>query len=76
MGNHVSELEIKPRRSARWFRFLREQSGVTAPEYATMLGLILLAIFAAIGTLGETFGDQWQANADHIIDHVNEAANN
>jgi len=32
--------------------FLKEESGPTAVEYAVMLALILVAIIAAVGTIG------------------------
>jgi pilus assembly protein Flp/PilA len=32
--------------------FLKEESGPTAVEYAVMLALILLAVIAAVATLG------------------------
>jgi pilus assembly protein Flp/PilA len=32
--------------------FLKEESGPTAVEYAVMLALILLAVFAAVATIG------------------------
>lgn len=34
------------------WRFLRDEEGVTAVEYAVMLALIILVCFAAIGVLG------------------------
>ena len=34
--------------------FLKEESGPTAVEYAVMLALILVAIFAAVANIGNT----------------------
>jgi pilus assembly protein Flp/PilA len=34
--------------------FLREEAGPTAVEYAVMLALILVAIIAAVATIGTT----------------------
>lgn len=33
--------------------FLKEESGPTAVEYAVMLALILLAVFAAVSAIGQ-----------------------
>ena len=39
--------------------FLKEESGPTAVEYAVMLALILLAIFAAVSNIGGTTSDMY-----------------
>lgn len=39
--------------------FLKEESGPTAVEYAVMLALILLALFAAVANIGETTSDMY-----------------
>lgn len=37
-------------------RFLAEEDGPTAVEYAVLLGLILMAVVSAIGAFGGTTG--------------------
>ena len=39
--------------------FLKEESGPTAVEYAVMLALILVAIFAAVSNIGDTTNDMY-----------------
>lgn len=43
-----------------WLRFIRDESGPTATEYAVMLALIIVVAVTAISTLGSnvnsTFG--------------------
>jgi len=39
--------------------FLESQDGVTSVEYAVVLGLILMAIVGAIGSLGSQTGGMW-----------------
>jgi pilus assembly protein Flp/PilA len=39
--------------------FLKEESGPTAVEYAVMLALILVAIFAAVSNIGGTTSDMY-----------------
>jgi pilus assembly protein Flp/PilA len=39
--------------------FLKEESGPTAVEYAVMLALILVAIFAAVTSIGTTTSDMY-----------------
>jgi pilus assembly protein Flp/PilA len=38
-------------------RFLRDESGATALEYAVIAGLISIAIFAAIAPIGDVLGE-------------------
>jgi pilus assembly protein Flp/PilA len=40
-------------------RFIRGETAATAVEYAVMLALILLAVIAAIGTVGARSGGMW-----------------
>ncbi len=42
-----------------WRQFLRDDDGPTAVEYAVLLGLILIAIIGAIGTVGLQTGGLW-----------------
>ena len=39
--------------------FLRKEDGPTAVEYAVMLALILIAMFAAIANIGTTTSDMY-----------------
>ena len=41
-------------RSVFWKRFLREEDGPTAAEYAMMLALILLTLITVIQAIGTT----------------------
>lgn len=40
-------------------RFLREEDGPTAVEYAVMLALILMAAFVAVASLGTQTSSAW-----------------
>ncbi len=40
-------------------RFLRDESGPTAVEYAVMLAMILMAVIAVIGVVGNQAGGMW-----------------
>ena len=50
-------------------RFLLDESGPTAVEYAVMLSLILLACFASIGLLGDNTAALW-ADSDTELQAV------
>ena len=39
--------------------FIKEESGPTAVEYAVMLALILIAIFAAVANIGSTTSEMY-----------------
>ncbi|MBA4188960.1 MAG: Flp family type IVb pilin [Planctomycetaceae bacterium] len=39
--------------------FLKEESGPTAVEYAVMLAMILLVVFAAVSTIGQHTNDKF-----------------
>jgi pilus assembly protein Flp/PilA len=41
------------------FRLFRDEEAATAVEYSVMLALILLAVLAAVGTLGGKTSDLW-----------------
>jgi pilus assembly protein Flp/PilA len=43
----------------RAIHFLKEEAGPTAVEYAVMLALILLVIFAAVANIGGTTSDMY-----------------
>lgn len=50
---------------ALW-RFLQDEAGATAVEYAVMLGLVLLAAIAGISTVGVGSGGLWSNNSSQI----------
>lgn len=43
-------------------RFLREESGATAVEYAVMLALILMTLIVAVRTVGNGTSGIWANN--------------
>ena len=43
----------------RVIRFLRDESGPTAVEYAVMLAMIIVAVMGAIGVVGHETGGMW-----------------
>ena len=51
--------------------FLRDESGATAIEYSLFLGLIVLAISASIGNLGQSVGLMWNAVSAEVTNSVN-----
>jgi pilus assembly protein Flp/PilA len=48
-------------------RFLLDEDGPTATEYAVMLALILVAIMAGIGAVGSQTGGMWSNNEQELI---------
>lgn len=46
--------------SAKIVRFLKDESGPTAVEYAIMLALLIIAMFQTISVLGETTNSSFQ----------------
>jgi pilus assembly protein Flp/PilA len=46
--------------SAKILRFLKDESGPTAVEYAVMLALLIVAMFATIATLGKTSNSSFE----------------
>lgn len=52
----------------RWtIRLVRRQEGATAVEYSVMLAAVLLAVIAAIGTVGVASGGMWGNIRDQIV---------
>jgi len=51
-------------------RFLREEDGPTSMEYAMMLGLIIVAMIAAIAAVGGTTLSIWESNASQVNDAI------
>lgn len=50
----------------RIMRFLRDESGATAVEYAVMLALIIGVCIAAIGFFGSTANGSWVDTGNKI----------
>ncbi len=48
-------------------RFLRDEDGPTAVEYAVLLALILIAVMAGIGAVGGQTGGMWSNNEQELI---------
>ncbi len=46
--------------SAKILRFLKDESGPTAVEYAVMLALLITAMFATIATMGKTTNSSFE----------------
>ncbi len=49
-------------------RFLFDDEGTTAVEYAVMLALIIASIIGAIATVGQGNGGLWANNSQQIGD--------
>jgi pilus assembly protein Flp/PilA len=50
-----------------WFkRFLHEEDGPTAVEYAVMLALIIVVCIVAIGSLGTSASSLWGSNESNL----------
>ncbi len=52
-------------------RFLEDESGPTAVEYAVMLALILAVVIIAINSVGSSTASKWNNNSQQIISAVN-----
>lgn len=52
-------------------RLLKESEGATAVEYAVLLALILIAIIAAINSVGGTNDNLWSNNEEQITNAMN-----
>ena len=48
-------------------RFIQEEEGATAVEYAVMIVLIIVVCLAVIKTLGESVSDAYSTVADTLI---------
>lgn len=53
------------------FRFVAEEDGVTAVEYAVMLALIIAACLTAVAAVGESASGSFSNSRDRINDAVN-----
>jgi Flp pilus assembly pilin Flp len=51
----------------RWIaRFLSDEDGATATEYAVMLALILMSVIVAISAVGGQSGNMWAGIVSRI----------
>ncbi|HET6324041.1 MAG TPA: hypothetical protein VFG04_05030 [Planctomycetaceae bacterium] len=54
----------------KWLtRFLTEDSAATAVEYAVMLSLILMAVFATVAAMGQALGAKYTNIEAQITAH-------
>jgi Flp pilus assembly pilin Flp len=54
----------------KWLtRFLTEDSAATAVEYAVMLSLILMAVFATVAAMGQALGSKYTNIEAQITAH-------
>jgi Flp pilus assembly pilin Flp len=54
----------------KWLtRFLTEDSAATAVEYAVMLSLILMAVFATVAAMGQALGSKYTNIEAQISSH-------
>ena len=51
-------------------RFVREEQGADATEYALMLGLVALAIIGAVVGLGDNLKNAFNNIADTVSNHT------
>ena len=50
----------------RILSFLVDEGGPTAVEYAVLLGMIIIAVIGAVGSIGVGTGGMWSNNANQI----------
>jgi pilus assembly protein Flp/PilA len=50
----------------RFLRFVRDESGPTAVEYAVMLALIIGVCIGAVGFFGSTASGSWEDTSDKL----------
>ncbi len=50
----------------RILSFLVDEGGPTAVEYAVLLGLIIIAVIGAVGSIGVGTGGMWSNNSNAI----------
>jgi pilus assembly protein Flp/PilA len=55
-------------------RFLIDEQGPTAVEYAVMLALVLIAVISAINAVGNSTSAMWQNDANRINSAVGGAS--
>jgi len=55
-----------------WLRFLRDESGPTAVEYAVMLALVIGSCIAAISFFGSNANGSWVDTKDRLSTAMNQ----
>lgn len=60
--------------AALTLKFLQDESGPTAVEYAVMLALVLVAVMTAITSVGNTTLSIWTNNSEKITTAINSAS--
>jgi pilus assembly protein Flp/PilA len=50
----------------RFLKFIRDESGPTAVEYAVMLALIIGVCIGAVGFFGSSASGSWQDSSDRL----------
>lgn len=50
-------------------RFLINEEAATAVEYAVMLAMILMSIFAAVAAFGQQAGGMWSGIGNNLNSH-------
>ncbi len=60
--------------SQRVVRFLRDEDGPTAVEYAMLLALILVALISSITAVGNSTSGMWQNNSTKITNAMSSAS--
>lgn len=53
------------------YRFCRQESGATSVEYAVIIGLLILGVFAGIQTVGGETLATWFSNSEQIGSAMN-----
>ena len=49
---------------------VHEEEGATASEYAIMLALLIVAVIAAVNSVGSSTADGWTTNVNRINEAV------
>ena len=58
-----------------WFlRFVRDESGPTAVEYAVMLALIIGVCIGAVGFFGSSASGSWEDTSDKLSTSMSSAS--
>jgi len=52
-------------------KFLREEDGPTAVEYAVMLAMVLMVCLTAITSVGQQTAQLWSSNEDGLMSAFN-----
>lgn len=60
--------------SLKVVRFLRDEDGPTAVEYAMLLALILVALISSITAVGNSTSGMWADNSNRITSAMSNAS--